>query len=340
MGMSTNVSIVVNDKIRINAATQISLFSVLNQNHIFLPSICGGRGICGKCRCRVLEGAGNPSPAEEKKLSIEELRDFYRLSCQVIVERDLRIEIPESILQENAYEAKVLEIKSLTGDIKRVSFTLLKPAEMRFRPGQYVQLQSKPYENVRESVMRSYSIASPRQSRAQIDLMVRLVPEGICSTWVHQHLRVGEDVTLVGPRGDFFLRDGSMPVIMVAGGSGMAPIFSMLHEIADSGVPREVTYFFGACREKDLFYMDEMGALAARMPSFRFVPVLSDPERIDACKLEIGLVTEPFENHMKKRGSGPLQVYLCGSPGMVQKCREIAVRYGVPLEQIFYDPFN
>jgi Na+-transporting NADH:ubiquinone oxidoreductase subunit F len=338
--MSTPVNVVVNEKININVPTQVSLFSVLNQNGIFLPSVCGGRGICGKCKCRVIEGAGRLLLAEEKKLTKEEIQNSFRLACQVIVERDLKIEIPESILMEHEYHANVVEMLSLNYDIKRLRLKLEKPSEIRFRPGQYVQLQSKPYGNVAGSVMRSYSIASSRQVKTQIDLMVRLVPDGICSTWVHSHLKMGESVTFVGPRGDFFMREGSGSVILVAGGSGMAPMVSMLHEIAESEITRDIHYFFGACREKDLFYLDEMEAFGRRMPAFRFIPVLSNPENLDGCRLETGLVTEPFENHMKNREKVPVQVYLCGSPIMVQKCRDIALRYGVPTDTVFHDPFT
>ncbi len=338
--MAAIVSINVNNKIHFNASTSISLFSALNQNGIFLPSICGGRGICGKCKCRVLDGAGPIQPSEEKKLKKDEIENSYRLACQIIIENDLTIVVPESVLQESAYDAKVLDIKDLTEDIKRIRIQLINPSEIRFRPGQYIQLQSQPYGDITESVMRSYSIASSKEMKAQIDLMVRLVPEGICSTWVHRHLKAGDRIAFVGPRGDFFLRRGNEPVIMVAGGSGMAPMVSMLHELSDSAQNREVRFFFGACREKDLFYLDEMKDFAGRMPAFRFVPVLSNPEQAELCKLETGLVTEPFGNFMKQRESQAVQVYLCGSPIMVQKCRDIAVRYGVPHESIYYDAFS
>jgi Na+-transporting NADH:ubiquinone oxidoreductase subunit F len=301
--MATKVNIVVNDKIHFNASTSISLFSALNQNGIFLPSICGGRGICGKCKCRVLEGAGKLQPAEVKKLSKIDIENSYRLACQVIIENDIKLAVPESVLQEKAYEAKVQDIHDLTSDIKRIRIQLVNPSEIRFRPGQYVQLQSRPYGNITESVMRSYSIASSKETKARIDLMVRLVPEGICSTWVHRHLKEGDRVAFVGPRGDFFLRKGSEPVIMVAGGSGMAPMVSMLHELSDTAQNREIRFFFGACREKDLYYLDVMEDFARRMPAFRFIPVLSNPEQAELCRLETGLVTEPFEKFMKQRES-------------------------------------
>ena len=257
-----------------------------------------------------------------------------------MVQRDLRIEIPEALLSENAYDAEATEIINLTEDIKRLRLTILNPAGLHFRPGQYIQLKSNPYGNVTSSVMRSYSIASPKQSTHRIDLMVRLIPEGICSTWIHRHLKVGDRILFAGPRGDFTLRDGQEDIVMVAGGSGMAPMVSMLHELADGHSNRSVDYFFGACSEKDLFYLDVMEAFHSRMPVFRFIPVLSQPVSPETCQSEIGLVTEPFEKYLRKRGPQSLHVYLCGSPIMVQKCRTIAQQAGVTPDAIFHDPFT
>ena len=338
--MSNTVTLIVDEKFRFDVPTKVSLLSVLNEKKIYLPSICGGRGICGKCRCRVLEGGDALKAAEMKRLSQEDILSQVRLACQVQIEQGLQIQIPEGILQLTEYESQLTLLKTLTHDIKLLRLKLLNPPQIHFKPGQFVQLKSQPYENVHASVMRSYSIASSASSADHIDLMVRLVPEGICSTWVHEHLRAGDRVAFVGPNGDFFVRDGHEDVVLVAGGSGMAPMVSILYELSQKTPDRKVDFFFGACKEKDLFFLDEMDAFGKQMSRFRFRPVLSQPENVDACETEMGLVTETLNAYLRTVSTGKLHLYLCGSPGMIQNGKSVASRNGVPAENIFHDSFS
>jgi Na+-transporting NADH:ubiquinone oxidoreductase subunit F len=338
--MQDTVLLTINDRIKFNVPTSDSLFSVLIANKIFLPSICGGRGLCGKCKCRVLEGGGPLQAAELKRLSREEIESRFRLACQVRIDADLRIEIPDQYLHIEEYQAEVRLIRSLTYDVKLLRLALIQPREIDFRPGQFVQLKSKPYPGVGQTVVRSYSIASSGQVKDSIDLMVRLVPEGICSTWVHHHLQEGESVTFVGPDGDFFLHEGTEEAILAAGSSGMAPMVSILDEISRKTPDRPVTYFFGVCKRKDLFYLDEMAQLGRRMTRFSFIPVLSEPDEEDQCAWETGLVTVPLQAYLRKKNPLALQLYLCGSPPMVRGCKEIAMQSGVPGDKIYHDPFG
>jgi Na+-transporting NADH:ubiquinone oxidoreductase subunit F len=188
-------------------------------------------------------------------------------------------------------------------------------------------------------VSRAYSMASPNFEKQHIDLMVRLVPEGICTTWVHQHVKTGDRVKFVAPMGDFYLRDGDGEMIMAAGGSGMAPIASLLADIEQKKITRKVTYFFGAVKKRDLFYLEEMRAFEQRLPNFRFVPALSAPDPEDNWQGETGLITAPLENYLKTIAPTNVQAYMCGSPGMINACKNVFARYGIPKEQIFYDPF-
>ncbi|MDZ7262890.1 MAG: FAD-binding oxidoreductase, partial [candidate division KSB1 bacterium] len=264
-----------------------TLLATLNSQKIFLPSACGGRGTCGYCKCKIIEGAGPLLPTEAPLLTKEEIANQIRLACQVKVKQDLKIEIPEELFAIQEFVAEVALIKDLTYDIKLLRLNLIEPAEISFKSGQYVQLQSKPYKGVKESVSRAYSIASPNSEKSYIDLIIRLVPEGICTTWVHYYLQEKELVKFVGPMGNFYLREGTGEIILVAGGSGMAPMVSILEEIATRKIPRKVTYFFGAVSKKDLFYLEEMAQLQKRIPDFTFVPALSQPEPEDEWQGEV-----------------------------------------------------
>ncbi len=317
----------------------VSLLSSLGQQKIFLPSACGGRGTCGYCKCKVVDGVGPLLPTEEPLLEAAEIEVKTRIACQIKVKQDIKILIPEELFNIKQFEADVALIKDLTYDIKLVRLNLIDPPEVTFKAGQYVQLYTKPYENVKDVVSRAYSIASPPSAKHAVDLMIRLVPEGICTTWVHKHLQEGERVKIVAPVGDFYLREGEQEIIMVAGGSGMAPLAAMLHDVAEHPINRPVTYFFGAVKARDLFYQKEMKELEQRIPNFRFVPILSSPAPEDTWEGETGLITVPLENYIKDRNNTGIQAYMCGSPGMINACVGVLTKHGIEKTNIFFDPF-
>lgn len=316
-----------------------SLLSSLKNEKIFLPSACGGRGTCAYCKCKVTEGGGTVLPTEESLLTTEEINDQIRLSCQIKVKSDITIQIPEALFRIKEFEAEVVLLKDLTYDIKLVRLRLIEPDKIRFTPGQYVQLENSPYEGVKESVSRAYSIASPSSETDSIDLMIRLVPEGIVTTWVHRYLEERERVKFTGPIGDFCLHEGTGEIVMVAGGSGMAPMVSLLSELARSKSNRKITFFFGAVSSKDLFYIEEMKHFEKEMTHFAFVPALSQPAPGDEWRGERGLITVPLENHLRKTDNSESQAYLCGSPGMINGCISVLTKNGLTDDRIFFDPF-
>jgi len=228
----------------------------------------------------------------------------------------------------------------LTYDIKLLRLALIDPPEIDFKPGQYIQISSKPYGTVRDTVMRSYSIASPADETRRIDLMIRKVPDGICSVWIHCHVKVGDRVRFIGPRGDFYLREGKGDILMIAGASGMAPMVPMLHQLAGEKTERRIVYFFGAQGRRDLFYLEEMDAFKRRLPKFEFIPCLSDPQPGDDWNGKTGLITAPLEAFLKSNDTVETQAYLCGSPGMIGACRKLLAANGVNHDRIFYDPFT
>ena len=316
-----------------------SLLASLGREKIFLPSACGGRGTCGYCKCKVLDGVGPLLPTEEPLLEQAEIDSSMRIACQVKIKQDIKIAVPEELFNIKQYDAQVTLIKDLTYDIKLVRMQLKDPDEINFKAGQYAQLSTKPYEKVKDVVSRAYSIASAPSEKNHIDLMIRLVPEGICTTWVHNHLQEGEDVKLIAPVGDFFIRDGEKEIIMVAGGSGMAPLASMLYDIAEHPINRPITYFFGAVTIKDIFYVEEMRKLEKRIPDFHFVPALSNPAPEDNWEGETGLITMPLENYLKDKENEGVQAYMCGSPGMINACTGVLTKNGLNRSDIFFDPF-
>ena len=330
----------VNDEKELSVQGGTSLLSALSSQKIFLPSACGGRGTCAYCKCKVEAGAGPVLPTELPLLTETEIQAQVRLACQVKVKQDLKIRIPEELFLIQEFQAEVTTIRDLTHDIKLVRLHLIQPDAIHFKAGQYVQLESQPYDGVKERVQRAYSIASPAYESNGIDLLIRLVPDGICTTWVHQYLKEGDQVKLVGPMGDFYLRESASEIVMVAGGSGMAPMISLLSDMAKNKNARKATYFFGAVTKRDLFYLDEMKLLEKDVPNFTFVPALSEPAAEDDWHGATGLITKPLEDYLSTIDAKNAQGYLCGSPGMINACVNVMKSKGMDEKQIFFDPFG
>ncbi len=332
------VKININNKRDVTVKGGSSLLSSLGDQQIFIPSACGGRGSCGACKCKVLDGGGPLLPTEKPFLSPAELSGNVRLACQVKVKSDIRIDIPESIFNIRKYRAQVAEIIDYTYDTKGITFKLLEPEKIDFKAGQYVQLETKPYLKVKQKVVRAYSISSKPEDETSLQLIIRLVPEGICTTWVHKFLQLGEEVNLTGPYGDFYLRDTNADVIFVAGGSGKAPIKSMLEHLEVVGTDRKMTYFFGARTLKDLYLTDYIKHFENTLTDFTYVPVLSHPDPTDQWDGRTGFVMPYFKEAI--RDPKNTEAYLCGSPGMINAVTKSLVEHGIPADKIYFDSFG
>ena len=313
------------------------LASLIGQG-IFIPSACGGKGTCAYCKVKILDGGGPVAPTETTLLKSDELRDGVRISCQVKVRNDVAIEIPPQLFLVKEFRGRVERIRDLTHDIKELRIALLEPNQIEFTAGQYVQLRTPEYGDNPEAVYRAYSISSPPSDKSVIELVVRLVPGGICTTWVFKYLREGDEVLLNGPHGDFRLSDSTSEMVWIAGGSGMAPFWSMIRHMKEHNIVRPTRYFFGAVRRRDLFYVDELTALAKELEWFQFTPALSGAAGEDSWTGETGLITEVVDRHVP--ASSGAEAYLCGSSGMIDASINVLKTKGMPDDRIFYDKFT
>lgn len=327
----------VNEDRKITLEGGKNLLSALTDEKLFIPSACGGRGTCGLCKLKVLEGAGALLPTEEPYLDKAERESNVRLSCQVKIRNDLRIEIPEELLAIQEYTCRCAKIVDLTHDIKLFRLELIEPDTMKYIPGQYVQLRTPAYEKHSEEVYRAYSIASDPAEKGVIDLIIRLVPGGICTTYCFDYLKEGDEVKINGPYGDFQLSETEAPIIFIAGGSGMAPIRCMLYHMKNTDNPRKAVYYFGANRVDELFLTDQMRQFESELASFRYVPVVAKPEEGQTWEGQTGLVTEAVKRQMED--AADQEAYLCGSPGMIDAAIKVLVELGVQEEKVFYDKF-
>jgi Na+-transporting NADH:ubiquinone oxidoreductase subunit F len=222
--------------------------------------------------------------------------------------------------------------------MKQFRFELIEPREIDYIPGQYIQLLTPEYEKSGEEVYRAYSIASDPADKTAIELIIRLVPGGICTTYCFDYLKVGDEVKMNGPYGDFKLSETEAPIVFIAGGSGMAPIKCMLHEMKNTHNERKATYYFGANRVKELCLSDLMRQFESDLADFTYIPVVAAPEENESWDGDRGLVTEAVERNLEN--TGECEAYLCGSPGMIDAVIAVLEKLGVTEDRIFYDKFE
>lgn len=327
-------SIIINNDKEITVHGGETLTASLKQNQIFLPSACGGKGTCGLCKMRVVEGQSDPISIEEAIIPYKELVSGTRLGCQTKVRGDMKIEIPEEYLSVRKYQGVIKKIEVLTHDIKRFDIDLIEPKTIDFKSGQYVVVEPFPGET------RAYSIASIRNEKERIKLEVKKIPEGKCSTFLHARAE-GEQLNFFGPYGEFYLRQTDRKVICVAGGVGLAPMKSIINEVCTEHPEREVQLYYGARTIDDMYDYENYIELTSQYKNFKFYPALSDVDEIlhhpSGFMFDIGFISSEIA---KRLNSGnECEAYLCGPPIMINTSIQALIAKGVPEERIFYDKF-
>ncbi|MFQ5952840.1 MAG: NADH:ubiquinone reductase (Na(+)-transporting) subunit F [Candidatus Omnitrophota bacterium] len=309
-----------------------SLLNYLNTQKVFIPSACGGKATCGFCKVKVLSGGGSILPTEEVYVTKKEMEEGVRLACQVKVKKDVEIFIPEYLLGAEEFGAAVTDLVEVTHDIKLVRLAILKKT-INFKPGQYIQFEIPGTDEY-----RAYSVASSPEDKKSLDLVIRLVPGGLCSAYVHKVLAVGDKAVFTEPFGDFYLREESTKdIVAIAGGCGMAPIRSILYYLAARGMPRKFYYFFGARGTQDLYFTEELRELEKKFPNFKYIPALSEPTPQDKWEGEVGLITQVAEKYLDEKSEK--EAYLCGPPPMIDAAIKVLTRKGIDTENIFFDKF-
>lgn len=314
-----------------------TLLSALIDEKVFIPSACGGKGTCGYCKVKVLEGGGQVLPTELPWLTKEEMEDNIRLSCQCKVKEDMKIYIPEELFNVREYEATVELMEDMTSEIKKIRLRLNEGEEIEFKPGQYIQLKIPVYDGNDEEDYRAYSIASSPKDKNFIDLYIGYTG-GTATTYVHKFLKEGDKVYINGPYGDFYYQDNrDKEMVLVAVGTGIAPILSILHHMADNGIDRKATFYFGAKTPDDLFELELIKHFEEKIPGFKFLPTLSRVKEEHNWTGAKGRVNVQLEKYIENGDNK--EAYLCGSPAMIDTVVELLKEKGFTDENIFYDKF-
>lgn len=286
-------------------------------------------GRCGTCRCRVLDGDVMDGGGEQQGPLDGD--GSYVLACQTYLTEPCTIEIPEPdevvVHPARIVKATVAAIEDLTHDIKRLVLRPAKPIE--FSPGQYVQLQFTP-EHV-----RPYSMAG-LSGEGQFEFHVRLVPDGRVTGYIARDLKVGDPVKVSGPLGSAYLRrKHEGPMLCVAGGTGLAPILSILRGAIAHGMKNPIHLYFGVRSPRDVYGMPWLEQLKRDHPQLAVHVVVTSGG--DPATQRCGLVTDAIEqDHGNLSG---WRAYLCGSPPMVEAATVVARRKGIAAEHIYADAF-
>lgn len=222
------------------------------------------------------------------------------------------------------FRAQVERIRDLTHDVREIDLRLVGPPQISFKAGQFLSFEVGQ-DPLKRTLIRPYSIASPPSMRDAVTLLFNLVPGGPGSTYLFSP-RVGDETQFKGPTGAFYLRDDpARDLLFVATGTGIAPLRSMLFALSERGVPRPVTLHWGLRSQRDLYYQDELEALARAHPKFAYITTLSRPE--DGWLGERGRVTRLVEERIASVKN--LAVYLCGNSGMIKDVTQIIQKRGL-----------
>ncbi len=376
---SADVTITINedpDKALVVPAGD-TLLTTLGSNKIFIPSACGGKGTCGVCKVEVHEGGGALLPTETSHISRGEARQGTRLSCQVKVKQDMKIEVEPEIFNVRKWRCRVRSNHNVATFIKELVLELPKGEAVPFRAGGYIQIECPPYEiqykdfdieqeyradwdkydvwrytsKVDEGVTRAYSMASYPEESDIIMLNVRIaspppnmpdVPAGIMSSYIFS-LKPGDEVTISGPFGEFFAKESKNEMVFIGGGAGMAPMRShIFDQFRRLHTDRKVSYWYGARSLCEAFYQDDFDAIAAENDNFEWHLALSEPLPEDNWTGETGFIHQVvFENYLKDHPAPEdCEFYMCGPPMMNSAVIRMLTDLGVEPENIMLDDFG
>lgn len=306
---------------------------------VYLPHACG-HGLCATCKVDVIEGDfdhGNPSPFALMDMERDEGKC---LACCATPESDLVIEadIDEEPDAEQHpvqdYVGVVSKIETFTPRIKGI-FLAIENGGIAFQPGQYINLEIPGFEDH----PRAFSIATPSSESNLIELNVTRVEGGQGTTWLHENLKVGDELRFTGPYGRFFVRHSDpKPVVFLAGGSGLSSPKSMILDLLEKQDGRPTTLIYGARNSHELYYQDLFTTLAQRHKNFTFIPAVSDePEDSDWAGLR-GFVHEAAAQHFDGKFEGH-RAYICGPPPMVDACINTLMKGRLFERDIFVENF-
>jgi Na+-transporting NADH:ubiquinone oxidoreductase subunit F len=351
------VALLVNGSRTIAARSGTKLLEVLAGDGVLLPAACGGKGSCGMCRVQVVAGAPAPLPTETAILTARELGEGQRLACQVRLEGDVEVRVPEELVGVRHLACRVRSNRNVATFIKELVLELPPVAEgeepLELRAGHFVQITCPPYRarfadfdvepRFREDwdrlglwrleagaqvpTTRAYSLANRPDERDVIVLVVRIatppphlpdVPPGIVSSWIFG-LEPGDPVDVTGPYGHFVASESEREMVLVGGGAGMAPLRAhVFDQLERLGTARKVTFWYGARSRRELFWVEELDRLAAEHANFSWTVALSEPRPDDGWDGPTGFIHHVLlDRHLRNHPDPAACEYYLCGPPMM-----------------------
>lgn len=316
----------------IDASATETVADAAYRQGVNLPLDCRD-GACGTCKCFAESGQFTLGEYIEDALTEDEAAEGFVLTCQMRAQSDCVLRVPASSsvcrTPQASYEAAISEVRQLSPSTISLSIQSDALNKLAFLPGQYVNLQVPG-----SAQTRAYSFSSLiREGR--VSFLIRNVPGGLMSHYLTDLAKPGERITLAGPLGSFYLRDIKRPLLMLAGGTGLAPFTAMLEKIAEQGGSAHPLHLiYGVTRDADLVDMDKLEALAARIPNFTFAACVASA---DSSQPKKGYVTQhiaPAHLH-----DGNVDIYLCGPPPMVEAVNQFIREKGIQPANFHYEKF-
>lgn len=300
------------------------------RQRINLPMDCSD-GVCGTCKCRCETGAYDLGDDYiEDALSADEAQERQVLTCQMVPQSDcvIAVPVPSSACKTGTtqFVATLAGITRHADAALQVSFELDQAPV--FLPGQYVNIGVPDSEQT-----RAYSFSS-RPGDSHASFLIKHVPGGLMSGWL-ERAQPGDSVAMTGPLGSFYLREVQRPLLLLAGGTGLAPFLSMLEVLALGGETRPITLIYGVTRDQDLVLVEALEAFAAQLPNLTLVTCVADPQTAHPRQ---GYVTQHMASDVLN--GGDVDVYLCGPPPMVDAVRQYFKQMGVTPASFHYEKFT
>ena len=352
------------------------LLNTLADAGIFLSSACGGGGTCAQCKCQIVDGGGSMLPTEEGHYTRGQRRDNWRLSCQVAVKQDMKIEVAPEFFGVKQWETTVLSNDNVATFIKELVLEIPAGESVDFRAGGYVQLEVPPHEvryadyeideqyrgdwehfglfkkvsKVNDTTIRAYSMANYPEEKGVIKFNIRIAtpppgtdfPPGKMSSYVFG-LKPGDKVKVFGPYGEFFAKDTDAEMVFIGGGAGMAPMRShIFDQLRRLNSKRKISFWYGARSLREMFYEDDYNTLAAENDNFDWHVALSDPQPEDNWTGMTGFIHNVvLENYLKNHPAPEdCEYYMCGPPMMNAAVVKMLKDLGVEDENIALDEFS
>ncbi|MDD9893814.1 MAG: NADH:ubiquinone reductase (Na(+)-transporting) subunit F [Gammaproteobacteria bacterium] len=372
------VTITINGEKEISVPAGGKLLGALAEHQLFVSSACGGGGTCAQCKVKVHEGGGSILPTEDSHITKREAAEGDRLSCQVAVKQDMKIEVPEEVFGTKKWECTVRSNDNQATFIKELVLELPEGENVDFRAGGYIQIECPAYDIeyktfdveeqyrpdwdhfdiwryrsiVKEPVIRAYSMANYPEEKGIIMLNVRIatpppgagpeIPPGQMSSYIF-NLKPGDKVNISGPYGEFFAKETDAEMVFVGGGAGMAPmrshIFDQLRRIKTD---RKISFWYGARSLREMFYVEDFDMLQGENDNFVWHAALSDPQEEDNWEGYTGFIHQVlYDNYLKDHPAPEdVEFYMCGPPMMNAAVIKMLEDLGVERENILLDDFG